>query len=749
MTKTIQLSQALLHANNCFYVIVDQAGNFQKANNFFKQEFSYRLIEGKPFIHLFTKAEQHRFAAAFKASASHLTSPQTVETETNNEHIKWNIFPQADEENQLMGYEIIGAYTSSATSLSNQFSASVNGWFEEEKQLKDVITRLRKIMNLSLDVICTIDEKGKFKRVSAAAKTLWGYEPHELVGKYFIKYVYEEDHQASREATTEVIGGAEVKNFENRFIRKDGSLVPLVWSSRWDENEKTFYSVARDATEKLKHDAAIKASEEKYKILFYSNPFPMWIYDVETYAFLDVNEAAINQYGYSKDEFLHMTIKDIRPADEIKRLLAAEQHGDDYINRDKSYWLYEKKNKEIVYVERIAHSIIYEGRSAKLVLANDRTEQVLAQNELLKSNERYSFLSKATFDAIWDWNIKEKTIQWNDGVRTMFGYTIEEDVNTIGWWENNLHPEDKDRVLKKLDHQIDGHIPHWQDEYRFRCANGTYKYILDRGFTVYDEYGEPVRMIGAMQDLTERKANELMLQQLNASLQKRASELAESNAELERFAYVASHDLQEPLRMVKSFLQLIEKRYKDKLDQKAHEYIEFAVEGADRMKMLILDLLEYSRVNTSQTEPEEVDLNIILKDLQLTYNNTLTESGGKIIANDLPIVKGSKTQILQVFQNLISNAIKYRSNQAPVINITWKDEEAFYQFAVADNGIGIDPKFFNKIFIIFQRLHNREQYSGTGIGLAICKKIIEKHGGKIWVESEAGQGTTFYFTLPK
>jgi light-regulated signal transduction histidine kinase (bacteriophytochrome) len=256
-------------------------------------------------------------------------------------------------------------------------------------------------------------------------------------------------------------------------------------------------------------------------------------------------------------------------------------------------------------------------------------------------------------------------------------------------------------------------------------------------------------MIGAMQDLTERKSNELVLQQLNNSLQKRASELAESNAELERFAYVASHDLQEPLRMVTSFLQLLEKRYKDKLDQKAHEYIEFAVDGAERMKQLILDLLEYSRVNTSANEQEEVDLNVIVKDLKLTYSNTLKANGGTIVSNDLPVIKGSKTQILQVFQNLIGNAIKYKSDEKPVIDISWKDNNAFYEFAIADNGIGINPRFFNKIFILFQRLHNREQYSGTGIGLAICKKIIEKHGGKIWVESESGKGSTFYFTLPK
>lgn len=259
-----------------------------------------------------------------------------------------------------------------------------------------------------------------------------------------------------------------------------------------------------------------------------------------------------------------------------------------------------------------------------------------------------------------------------------------------------------------------------------------------------DEY-----VIAFVIDITLRKQNEdLVLQQRN-NLEKRAKELLESNAELERFAYVASHDLQEPLRMVSSFLQLLNKRYKDKLDQKAHEYIAYAVDGAERMKRLILDLLEYSRVNSSVIAKEDVDVNEVINDLRLTYKNLLLETNGTINSEKLPLVKGNKTQILQLFQNLIGNAFKYRSEKPPVIDISCKEDNSSYRFSVSDNGIGIDPKFFQKIFIIFQRLHQREQYSGTGIGLAICKKIIEKHGGKIWVNSTPGQGSTFYFTLPK
>jgi light-regulated signal transduction histidine kinase (bacteriophytochrome) len=267
--------------------------------------------------------------------------------------------------------------------------------------------------------------------------------------------------------------------------------------------------------------------------------------------------------------------------------------------------------------------------------------------------------------------------------------------------------------------------------------------------------GKKTKLVLANDRTTQVKSEQQLIKnnerysELTRSLQKRASELAESNAELERFAYVASHDLQEPLRMVTSFLQLLEKRYKDKLDKKAHEYIEFAVDGAERMKRLILDLLEYSRVNTSTEGKENVDLNAIIKELKVTYKSLLSETGGHLTTGQLPIVKGSRTQLLQLFQNIVGNAIKYKSAEPPKIHISCIEHDADYEFAISDNGIGINPRFFHKIFIIFQRLHNRDHYGGTGIGLAICKKIIEKHGGKIWVESEIGKGSTFYFTLPK
>ncbi len=243
-------------------------------------------------------------------------------------------------------------------------------------------------------------------------------------------------------------------------------------------------------------------------------------------------------------------------------------------------------------------------------------------------------------------------------------------------------------------------------------------------------------------ELDERRRTEQQLARYS-------QELTRSNAELEQFAYVASHDLQEPLRMVASFTQLLAKRYRGRLDQDADEFISYAVDGATRMQRLINDLLAYSRVGTRGKPLQLRDGNDVFRQARDNLAKAIEDSGALIFTDHLPTVKGDEMQLIQLFQNLMANAIKFHGPEPPQIQVSAAKNGREWVFAVKDNGIGIAPEHQERIFSIFQRLHQRSEYPGTGIGLAMCKKIVERHGGRIWVESQVGAGSTFYFTIPE
>ncbi|GLU52164.1 PAS domain-containing protein [Dyadobacter frigoris] len=272
---------------------------------------------------------------------------------------------------------------------------------------------------------------------------------------------------------------------------------------------------------------------------------------------------------------------------------------------------------------------------------------------------------------------------------------------------------------------------------------------LDRWFEV-SAFPATAGLTVYFKNITERKFAEEKLKELYQELEINLKILAISNAELEQFAYVASHDLQEPLRMVTSFLTLLEKKYGESLDEKAKKYIFFAVDGAKRMRQIILDLLDFSRVGKSEEKLEEIDLNELIEEIILLYRKNIEEKNAGISFSALPALTTFKTPLRQIFQNLISNGLKYQpEGRIPHIHISSKDTGTHWEFAVMDNGIGIDEQYFDKIFIIFQRLHNKDEYSGTGMGLAITKKIVENLGGKIWLKSVEGKESTFYFSIAK
>ncbi len=426
----------------------------------------------------------------------------------------------------------------------------------------------------------------------------------------------------------------------------------------------------------------------------------------------------------------------------------------------KSYNLYNKafKYQEVVHFEDYypendswLEVSAYPSKAGLSVYFKDITERKRQEKTIRDSHERFEKITEATNDAIWDFDVVNNTLFWGKGYENQFGYKLDEFKPSLEVLISLIHPEDRNLVAKKIQKFMsDGVSTNWFEEYRFKKADGTYAFVIDRAIFIRNQEGNVTRVLGAMTDISYRKEYEESLKHLNSKLKRHTKELQISNQELEQFAYVTSHDLQEPLRMISSFMLLLEKKYGDKLDEKALEYIYYAVDGAKRMKKIILDLLEFSKVGRFNEIQEIVDTKELIDEYCLLRKKLISEKKVTIQYENLPEIKAYRAPLTQIFNNLLDNSIKYSKNDTPpLIQITATENQNNWEFAVKDNGIGIEAEYFKKIFIIFQRLHNKDTYEGTGMGLAIVKKIIETLDGKIWVTSQPGEGSTFYFTIPK
>lgn len=395
---------------------------------------------------------------------------------------------------------------------------------------------------------------------------------------------------------------------------------------------------------------------------------------------------------------------------------------------------------------------IYPAGNGNSVFIRDITNRKIAEAQIQQSNERFEIITRATNDAIWDYDVEKDKLFWGQGFYSLFGYNPHEIKPNFPLLISLIHPDDREQVVAKIQGYMSGSIASetWDEEYRFLKATGEYAFVSDKAIFIRNEKGQVLRALGAMSDISHRKEYESSLEDLNQELEKKVKELAISNQELEQFAYVASHDLQEPLRMVTGFLTQLEKKYHGYLDEKAHQYIYYATDGAKRMRQIILDLLDFSRIGKQKEKSTALNLNRLVEETITLNRNLLEEKKAKVILNNLPVISSYHSPLRQVFQNLITNAVKYsKPDLPPTIRIWATDEETEWKIAIEDNGIGIAQEYHERIFIIFQRLHKREDYGGTGIGLAVVKKIVENLGGAIWVESTPGEGSTFYFTLPK
>jgi PAS domain S-box-containing protein len=368
-----------------------------------------------------------------------------------------------------------------------------------------------------------------------------------------------------------------------------------------------------------------------------------------------------------------------------------------------------------------------------------RTREALQESRELVTEFRAHFtrLFNEAHDAILIFDLEGQFLDFNRKAVKLLGYS-EEELKTMTVWDL-LPPYEKEDSESKLKKLVKGdRIPVF--ERILLTKDGTSIPVENSAFVVRDENGKAKFIQSILRDIRDRKESERKIQETLRDLER-------SNKELQQFAYVASHDLQEPLRMVASFTQLLEKRYTDKLDNQAREYINFAVDGANRMQNLINALLMYSRVGTRGKSFEPTDSTAVLAQVLVNLKSQIEENHAIITNGELPTVMADESQLVQLFQNLISNAIKFRTEKTPHIHISVECTEDTATFAISDNGMGIDSAYLDKIFVIFQRLDGHT-FPGTGIGLAICKKIVERHGGRIWVESESGEGSTFYFTIP-
>jgi PAS domain S-box-containing protein len=370
----------------------------------------------------------------------------------------------------------------------------------------------------------------------------------------------------------------------------------------------------------------------------------------------------------------------------------------------------------------------------------DSSGRSVAEEALREAGERFRTLANNISQLVWMADEKGDIFWYNQRWFDYTGTTLKEMAGS--GWQRVYDPDHVQQVVAKISKGFQsGEV--WEDTFPLRDRDGNYRWFLSQAVPIRDPEGNVLRWFGTNTDITERKQSE-------EHLVKTVRELKRSNDELQQFAYVASHDLQEPLRMVASYTQLLAKRYKGRLDSDADEFIAYAVDGSNRMQTLIQDLLTYSRAGTNGQVLDKISSENALEAALTNLRATIEESGAVVTHDSLPAITTAGTQLTQVFQNLIGNAIKYRSAEVPTVHVSaTKNGGNEWIFSLRDNGMGIDPQYFERIFVIFQRLHGQKEFQGTGIGLAICKKILERLGGRIWVESQPEKGSTFFFTLPE
>ena len=596
----------------------------------------------------------------------------------------------------------------------------------------------RSLIEASLDPLVTISADGKITDVNKATEQVTGCLREKLIGSDFSDYFTEPEK--ARAGYRKVFSEGFVKDYPLAIQHRSGRVTYVMYNATLYRNEKGeiqgVFAAARDITEQKEAENKLRAASLYARSLIEASLDPLVTISADG-KITDVNNSTEEVTGYTREELIGSDFSDYFIEPERARAGYKKVFLEGYV-RDYPLAICNKSGKitEVLY-----NATVYRNEAGQIqgvfAAARDITERKIAEEKLRAASLYARRLIEASLDPLVTISADGKITDVNQATEDVTGYLREQLIGS-DFSDYFTEPEKARAGYKQV--FTEGFVKDYP--LAIRHKDGKITDVLYNATVYQNEEGEVQGVFAAARDITERIAMENELRQ---TLEK----LKQSNAELEQFAYVASHDLQEPLRMVASYVQLLERRYKGKLDSDADEFIGYAVDGANRMRALIDDLLTYSRVGRLGKPFEPTNLEKTMDLVLQNLSPSIADSGAIVTYDKLPVIVADGGQLVQVFQNLIGNAIKFHGKEPPRIHVSAKDKGTEYQFSVSDNGIGIDPQYFDHLFRIFQRLHTREEYPGSGIGLAICKKIVERHGGHIWIESQVGKGSTVYFTLNK
>ena len=655
--------------------------------------------------------------------------------------VSLTLSPVRDAAGKIVGASVIGCDITEQKRMEAALNCERNLW----QTLLDTVP----------DKIYFKDAQSRFIKCSQSQARDFGKKsPDEMVGRTDFD-IFDDSHAwPAFEDEQEIIRtGQPIIAKEEREDYKDGH-VAWVSSTKMPMRDATgkiigTMGISRDITGRKQMEEALRRSQEEFKDLFDNAPVGFHELDAEG-RLIRINNTELKMLGYTAKELLGQFVWKLSMDEAMSRRATLAKLAGEQTSAQGYERLFRRKDGSTVPLmvnDRLIKNAdgVVTGIHSTIedITARKRAEKSLAERTAELARERL-FL-RTLLDTLPD-NIFAKDAQSrftlvNTACAGQLGAGSVEAV-TGKTDADFVSPELASQYLADEKELMRSGEPVTKEEVFQHKGTGEMRWSLTTKVPLKDDAGKVVGLIGIARDITERRA-------AAAQLQRTMAELERSNKELEQFAYVASHDLQEPLRMVSSYTQLLARRYEGQLDEKTQKYVHYAVDGAGRMQSLINDLLAYSRVGRRGKPLEPADSHAILGEAVRNLAARIEETHAVITNGDLPTVRTDASQLVLVFQNLISNAIKFRREGIPVIHVSALDKGGEWLFAVRDNGIGIEVRHADRIFVIFQRLHTREEYPGTGIGLSVCKRVVERHGGKIWFESEPGNGTTFFFTIPK